>query len=172
MAVLTVPTNEYTQDGMKIGGAAPWVAQRLIVDVTLKILKFTLPAVGTAGSQNSLVYLRHLPSGLVWFFPLQSQWACNAWGANCTVNFGFAAYKSIALATVAASASIFDSGASFVSAGQGYFGTNFNQANNPNLGMHYEFSSEQGVDLVITCAGTGGLPSGAQLTGYLQIGIP
>ena len=143
-AVLDQYTTEYIAEKH-----APAIVGRAQSVMTKHTMAFTLPAIGAAAAATSKVYLRRLPPGLVWFFPLESRIRWSAGGASLVFDIGYGAYTKHDLTPVVASANIFDDDVAATSAGVAYMGSDYTDT----TGGYEIFNSQSGVDLVMTMAG-------------------
>lgn len=164
MAVTTEYSAQYSAEFQ-----APHIADIAISAMKLETLPFTFTQGAAAGDVNSLQYLRRLPAGLVWFFPYLSRIRWTAFGAARTLDIGYGAHTSIALAAVVADDDAFDAAIDVSSAGVAAIGSDFGTGGTG--GDAYLFETLDGVDIFATTEGDT-IPAAATLIGWLTIGRP
>ncbi|KKN21045.1 hypothetical protein LCGC14_0929430 [marine sediment metagenome] len=144
-----------------------------IQNIAISVLKketmhFTFTQ-STAGAAGSTATLRRLPAGVVYFYPFESRIRWTALGSSRTMDIGYAAHTTIALATVALSVNAFDDAVDVSSAGGAAMGSDFGTGGNG--GEAYKFETLDGVDIYATID-VDTFPDADTLIGYLTIARP
>lgn len=166
MAITTQYTTEYNAEQQ-----TPKASLQTIQTMRVHYAPFALPSTSVAGDIGSTVLLRRLPAGVVYLLPFLCRITWTAFGASRTIDIGHNAYTAYDGTTTAASAALFDDDVDVSSAGQAALGSDFTQAITADNGGYKKFTSQGGVDIVLTVAG-GTIPTSTLITGYLAYGTP
>ena len=164
-------TYEYSTE-CALESSSPALANMAIQSLTLKVLPFKFTQGAAAGDAGSIAYLRRLPPGEVWFFPLLSEFQSDDMGTSTNVDIGFDEYTEPDGSVVSADPNLFDDGVDNHSAAmQAAMGSDYGHATAGDTGMFKKFNSREGV--LITATFTDDTVAAAGVFGgYLVIGVP
>ena len=159
-------TTEYNMDSQ-----APSLANMLLKNFHLECLPYTytVPAGGVAN--GSILYVRLLPPGDTWFFPILSRIQFTDMGTGTLLDIGYAAYTGYDGVAVVADDNLFDDDVDVAaSAGEAALGSDFTIAvTTTTTGQYKKFSSKTGVSIIATVSGSS-LAAAGTIDGYLIIG--
>jgi hypothetical protein len=162
MAAASQYSTEYT-----VEKAAPAIVKQATSELSVFALKFTVPALTVSVAATYSLYLRRLPAGKVWFFPLKSRIRWSAGGSSQTFDIGYGAYYDYTNTLVAASLAKYDNDVDSSSAGAAYLGSDYTDT----TGEYDEFFSRDGVDIQLLI-NTTDAPVGQSFEGTLWIARP
>ena len=128
---------------------------------------YTVPAGGLAS--GSILHLRLLPAGQIFFLPKESYIQWSDMGTGTTFDIGHAAYTGLDGAAVAADDNLFDDDVDVAtSASEALLGSDYGIGTTTTAnGMFKEFNSKDGVPIIVTNAGST-MAAAATVYGYLS----
>ena len=118
---------------------------------------------------GSILHLRLLPAGQIFFLPKESYIQWSDMGTGTTIDIGYAAYTGLDGAAVAADDNLFDDDVDVAaSASEALLGSDYGIGTTAAAnGMFKEFNSMSGVSIIVTNAGSTLAASGT-IYGYLS----
>ena len=132
----------------------------------VKVFSYTVGA--SALAIGSILHLRLLPPGQIFFLPKESYIQWSDMGTATTVDIGHAAYDGYDDVAVAADDNLFDDDVDVAaSASEALLGSDYGiGTTTTSNGMYKEFNSKDGVSIILTNAGSTLAASGT-FQGYL-----